>query len=236
MSALGSREIIRAERDSVRWLTLNRPAVANSINETLTGLLSEELASATAAPDVAAVVLTGAGDRAFCAGMDIKGAAPDIKGTAPNLLRICLTAVLDFPKPLIIALNGAAVGGGAMFPLIADQVISTENAFLRFPEVDIGIASFTSVALISFFYGEALARDLVQTGRSVSSVEARERGIISECVPAVRIQDAAQDAATRLSAKPSISFQAVKSWQNSRVKDALRVADAAKQSFKLGLS
>jgi enoyl-CoA hydratase/carnithine racemase len=208
---------------------LNRPTAANSINAALTYLLHQELAAAATSPGVAALVLTGAGKRAFCGGMDLRGAEPE-------LLRICLTAILEFPKPLIIALNGAAVGGGAMLPLIADRVIATEGAVLRFPEVDLGIASFTSVALISFFYGEALARDLVQSGRSVSSIEARERGLISECVPEVRIQAAAQDAAEKLGAKPPLPFQAVKAWQHSRVKDALKAADAAKERFKSGTS
>ena len=150
---------VTARRESdVLLLTINRPDAANAIDAAVGDGLAAHLRDAAADDAIAAVVLTGAGSRVFSAGADLKNPA----GLAPlalaeqrgAVLSGVLHAVLSFPKPLVAAVNGAAIGAGAMLALLADQVIAAETARFALPEIDHAMPTPIGLAILSDLAGQ----------------------------------------------------------------------------------
>jgi enoyl-CoA hydratase/carnithine racemase len=221
MSDASMAAVLRHDSAGVRWITLNRPRNANAIDTAIADGLSAELAAAATDNGVRAVVLTGAGVRVFCAGVDIRnGEAP---GQRRRNLRTCFWSILDFPKPLIAAINGIATGGGCMLALLADQrVVSDETAFIL-PEIDIGIPTYPALAILSLMVGHALAADLVLSGRRLSAAEAERTGL-GLAVRPVGLIEAAEAQAAMLGAKPAETYRLCKAWLSQRMRAAIEGA------------
>jgi enoyl-CoA hydratase/carnithine racemase len=198
---------------------LNRPRNANAIDTALANELAAELAAATTDDAVRSVVLTGAGARVFCAGVDIRnGEAPDARR---RNLRTCFWSILDFPKPLVAAINGIATGGGCMLALLADQrIVLADTAFIL-PEIDIGIPSYPALAILKLLVGHALAADLVLSGRRLPAVEAERVGL---GVATATVPETAQAHAEMLGAKPAETYRQCKAWLNQRMRSAIETA------------
>ena len=221
-------EIIMEQRGGVTLLTLNRPQTANAINTPLSKRFVSALSEAAAEKAVCALVVTGSGSRAFCSGVDIKNpAALPLNAIAKERsrnLRACVAAMLDFPKPLVVAVNGVASGGGCMLALLADRVVAVDQAAFAMPEIDLGAPTYMGLALLTGLAGEALASDLVQTGRRMSAAEAHARGLVAAVVRSPDLLSTAQQSALELGSKPAQAFQLNKAWINQRRRDALQAA------------
>ncbi|MEM7079200.1 MAG: enoyl-CoA hydratase-related protein [Pseudomonadota bacterium] len=179
----------------VATITLYRPEQLN----TWTAIMSRELGEAMQVCDqddtIRAVIVTGSG-RAFCAGADLSGGE---SGFTPSEGEKRPTPVSEtvwpyqIRKPVIAAINGAAVGVGLTYPMLADIRLAAENAKLGFAMVRRGIlpelASHITVAQVAGFSNAA---DLLLTGRIITGAEAKEMGIISECLPKEALMDRAQ--------------------------------------------
>jgi enoyl-CoA hydratase/carnithine racemase len=180
-------ELLIEDHGAVRVLTMNRPDKRNALNMTLSEALLKGLQDADAADGVRCVVLTGAG-RAFCAGADLsefKDLTPD--NTALIARRSELTHNLHriFPqlsKPVVSAINGAAMGGGAGVALAADVTLMAEGALLGYPEVKHGIVAAVVMANLVRNIGRKAGFELVAAGEPLDAARACALGLINRVV------------------------------------------------------
>jgi enoyl-CoA hydratase/carnithine racemase len=219
-------------RDATLWITLNRPDKANALAVGMMEGATKALSEAASDDRVKAIVITAAGERAFCAGVDVREQPADDDVVAHRkrrsaALAALIDAVVDTPKPVIAALNGIASGGGGMLALLADYRVSVDSAAIALPEINLGIATFIGAEIAMEIGGLALATDLVQTGRRMPADEAFARGLLNRVVPRVHLEAAAAEAAAELAGKDGKAYAANKAWLNRRVKQAL--AEARKE-------
>ena len=160
------------------------------------------------------VILTGAGDRAFCAGADLKERARMGDGdvaTFHRALREALAALEALPQPVVAALNGAALGGGLELALACDLRVAAEGIELGLPEVGLGIIpGGGGTARLPRLVGLGRAKELVLTGRRVGTAEALAMGLVTQVAPAAGLQQAGLVLADRLARNAPISLRQAK--------------------------
>lgn len=225
-------EVIYECDDGVAWITLNRPAKANAMTVAMSRETLALIRKADEDDGVKAIVLTATGEKIFSAGVDVREIAPDGDEAAQRERRSLASAavqdaIVDSRKPVVAALNGAAIGGGAMLALLADARVAVTSASLSLPEIDIGIATFSGANIVQAIGGRALAVDLILSGRRLPAQEAREKGLINAVVEASALRLAATTLAQQLGAKPAGTFGAIKDWLNRDVKAAMAEAREA---------
>lgn len=194
----------------VALITLNRPEKRNAISPEMVGELTAALNEAEA-DRVHAVILTGRGN-AFCAGMDLASlkelSAESPEHVAEDARKIAqmFRRIYGFSKPLIAAVNGAAIAGGCGIATLADFTLAVPEAKFGYTEVQIGFIP----ALVSVFVvrqlGEKRARDLLLTGRILGAEEARRMGLVNEIVPAEKLLERARELAATLAAMSPTSL------------------------------
>jgi len=193
-------ELLRERRGHVEILTINRPEARNAINGAVSRLLSAAFDELTEDDDVWVVILTGSGDKAFSAGMDLKafaaGEAGDIIGATGGFAGI---AQRDFPKPLIAAVNGSALAGGCEIMLSCDLVVAVESAKFGIPEVKRGLfAAGGGLIRLPKRLPQAVALELALTGDPIDAERALALGLVNRVVPAERLIDEAVALATTI--------------------------------------
>lgn len=188
--------VVRSERDgAVVRLTIDRPDARNALNpDVLTGLVAG-FEEARGDPEVRVVVLTGAGDRAFCAGADLTGG---LTGDATaleqheqrGLLRELFGAAEALDKPIVGRINGHALAGGLGVALACDLLVAADDAQFGTPEVRVGLWPYVISALLTEHLGPKRALELMMTGRRLSAEEARSWGLVNRVVPRAQLDDA----------------------------------------------
>jgi enoyl-CoA hydratase/carnithine racemase len=175
-------------RGAVAVITLDRPDRMNALSKEALVTLGECAREARRDPEVRAIVLTGAGEKAFCAGADLK----ERQGMTDDEVRAQLARYrkemgeLDAsPKPVIAAINGLALGGGLELALACDLRVAAPSAVLGFPETSLGIIPGAGgTQRLPRLVGEARAKELILLGRRLSAVEALEWGLVNRVSPA----------------------------------------------------
>jgi enoyl-CoA hydratase/carnithine racemase len=201
-------------RESVAEIQLSRPEALNAISSELARELIAVTTQVAADNNVHAVVLTAAGDRAFCVGADLKerNAMSDADFRAQRMLfRAAFGGVLNLPQPTVAAVHGFALGGGSELALSCDLVVADETAVMGLPEVTIGLVpggGGTQLALRRL--GPGRAADVVLTGRRISAVEAHDLGLIDRLVPAGSAKVAATEIAEAIAANSPVATRAAK--------------------------
>ncbi len=182
-------ELLYETRDHVAYVTLNRPERRNALNLALQTAIVQAFTDAAEDDEVWAIVITGAGERAFCAGGDLKEmdeiAREKRRFPVPmtGIYRNVFEAVLETPKPTIASLNGPAVAGGCELALACDMRIAAEHAAIGMPEVKIGMgANFASV-LLPRLVPRAVAFQMLYTGEAISAADALRYGLFNAVVP-----------------------------------------------------
>ena len=181
--------IVRERLGNTEVITLNRPEAANSLNPPLMNELGLALQEILDDVEVRAIVVTGAGDRVFCAGMDLS-ALGDWNEHGPEAgERPGAGALADFmggtyPKPLIAAVNGAAVGGGLELVMSCDLVVAADHARFGLPEVKRGLYAAGGGTLLATRIPQALALEMGLTGRLIDADLAERIGLVNHVVPA----------------------------------------------------
>jgi methylglutaconyl-CoA hydratase len=198
----------------IATITLNRPDKRNAIS---TEMIQELLAALSEAQESSArvTILTGSG-KAFCAGMDIDALrqiasqpAHEHLSDSKRMGELFYT-VYAFPKPLIAAVNGAAVAGGCGLATLADITLAVPEAKFGYTEARIGfLPAIVSVFLLRQI-GEKRARDLLLTGRLIDAAEARDIGLVNEIVPAEKLMARAVEQAETLIANSPVSLARTK--------------------------
>lgn len=236
-------EFIRLERDggTVR-LTLDRPRVLNAWHAPMRREIVAALKDCDADDAVRAVVITGAGDRAFCAGQDLNEATrfgPDEAEAWIEEWRTFFGAVRALSKPLVAAINGVAAGSAFQAALYADLRIGCPAARMGQPEINSGIASVTGPYIMREVLGHARTVELTLSGRLMDAEEALAAGALHRIVPAGDLLSVAHDIAADLGAKPSVAMAIDKAWLREMTEPGFQAAmDAAKRhhraSFEAG--
>lgn len=200
-------ELIRYEKEgTIALLTLNRPEKLNALNYATNDRLLELLDAIESDPSTRAIVLTGAGDRAFSAGADIHEFTQSVKAGVDIAVRdFCkrgqtMTARLEsFTKPIIAAVNGIAFGGGCEITEAVHLAVASEQAVFAKPEIKIGIPpTFGGTQRLPRLAGRKRALELLLSGDSFSAQRACEMGLVNKVVPHDQLMSAAIDLAERI--------------------------------------
>jgi len=187
--AIGGNGTVQAERhDHVMLVTLNRPDARNAVNNELATGVGEALDYADETADVWALIITGAGDKAFCAGADLKEAATGRLGQGDDRFArwgFAGYVAHSISKPTIAAVNGFALGGGTEIVLASDLAVAIETASFGLPEVKRGIFAGAGGAFrLARQIPDKIAMEHLLTGRSMTAARALELGLVNRVVPA----------------------------------------------------
>lgn len=209
-----SSEVLVARESNVMVLTLNRPQAMNAITASLALEIGEALEAGERDPEVRCIVLTGAGERAFCAGMDLKAAARGERPVPPGARETWgFAGIVSHPlsTPLIAAVNGFAVGGGTEIVLACDIAVAADTAKFGLPEVRRGILAAAGGAFrLPRAIGSKAAMELLLTGDTIDAARACELGLVNRVVPASALLDEALAIARRIAANAPLAVQATK--------------------------
>src|SRR5271170_1191860 len=209
-------ETILVEKDgAVAVLTLNRPAVLNAFNGKLLGELFTALADLERADDVRAIVVTGAGEKAFAAGSDIGelNALPNaISGADQARKGQYITRTIErLRKPVIMAINGFALGGGCELAMAGDIRIASENAKFGQPEVNLGlIPGYGGTQRTTRLVGKGMAMYLCLSGEMIDAKEALRIGLVQKVVPAAELLTEAKRIGNLIGSKAPLAITACK--------------------------
>lgn len=196
-------------RDSTAWITLNRPEARNSLNKAVRDGVRAAFERFNDDVNAAVAVLTGAGDKAFCAGGDLKEMADSALKIPPADFVIHLNRTLAVDKPVIAAVNGVAYAGGFLLAQQVDLVIAAEHAKFAITEAKVGRGS-PWAAPLPWLIPPRVAMELMTTGEPISARRAYEIGLVNKVVPAGDLQVEAQEFANRIASNAPLSVRAAK--------------------------
>src|SRR5215475_5262252 len=192
-------------------VVLDRPK-ANAINAPTSRIMGEAFAKFRDDPELRVAIITGAGDKFFCAGWDLKaaaaGEAPDVDNGVGGFGGI--QELPNLNKPIIAAVNGMAVGGGFEWALSADMILAVEHARFALPEIKAGTLADAATLRLPRRIPYHVAMDLLLTGRWMEVAEAHQRGLVNEVLPAGRLMERARELASLLADGPPLVFAAIK--------------------------
>lgn len=200
-------------RGNVLIITINRPEARNAVNASVSVGVGDALAGAQADPEIRAVVLTGSGDKSFCAGADLKAISRGENLFHPEHPEWGFAGYVRhfIDKPTIAAVNGTALGGGTELALASDLVIARESATFGLPEVKRGlIAGAGGVFRIVEQLPRKVALELLFTGEPMTAADALRWGLINHVVPDGTEVDAAVALAQRITDNAPLAVQASK--------------------------
>lgn len=197
------------------WITLQRPEKLNALDEQTLEELSAALRELEEDRDIAAIAITGAGERAFCAGADVEALAslPADRVLESNLLgHEVFESIERLRKPVIAAINGYALGGGLELALSCDIRLAVQGARMGLPEVRLGvIPGWGGTWRLREAVGSGRAREMILTGRLLDAGEALDAGLLSRAVPDERLRGEVRDLAAELSKNSAEALTAAKS-------------------------
>ncbi|HXM56278.1 MAG TPA: enoyl-CoA hydratase/isomerase family protein [Candidatus Dormibacteraeota bacterium] len=201
-------------RGGVALVTLNRPHVLNAMNTAMGVRMGEVMDEIAEDASVRVVVLTGAGERAFCAGGDLKerqGMTPEQWTRQHRIFERSHYKIRNLRKPIFAAVNGVAVGGGCEMAMSTDFIVAAEHARFGQPEVTRGIMPGAGgTQLLPRFLPRGLAFQLLMTGEMISAAEAHRWGLVNRVLAAGELLDEAMGLAERIAANSPGAVQQAK--------------------------
>ena len=191
--------VSRAER--VGTITLNRPEALNALNSTVMREVTTAAADFDADPGIGAIIITGAGGKAFAAGADIKEMAGlSFSEVFESDFFAAWGRLAAVRTPLIAAVAGYALGGGCELAMMCDVLIAADNAKFGQPEIKLGVLpGMGGSQRLTRAIGKAKAMDMILTGRNIDAAEAERSGLVSRVVPADKLMEEANAMATTIS-------------------------------------
>ena len=202
------------EKAEIATLTVNRPAALNALNREVLEDLARVIRDIRHDPSIRVLIVTGAGDRAFVAGADIAAMAQMSAADGLEFSRLghrVLGTIEDLPIPVIAAVNGFALGGGAELALACDLIVASEKARFGQPEINLGvIPGFGGTQRLPHRIGHAKARELVMTGEMIDAKTALELGLVNQVVPHDKLMEAARALAQKLASKSGFALRQAK--------------------------
>ena len=199
---MNDKNLLIKKSEGIGWITINRPEKLNAMNVETIEELKAAFREFGGDPEVRAVILTGAGEKAFVAGADISEFVhlDAEKGREYARRGQDLTKTIEnFPKPVIAAINGYALGGGTEFALACHVRIASENAKLGQPEVKLGIIPGSGgTQRLARLVGKGKAMEMILSGGTIGAAEAREIGLVNRVVPPAELLAAADGLANEM--------------------------------------
>lgn len=208
-----SDTVLIDREDGIAVLTLNRPQALNAITLELAQTLVARLEECGADDEIRAVVLTGAGERAFCAGVDLReGSTMGVARIEDWFGAVCrmYVSILGVDKPVIAALNGVAAGGGFQMALVSDMRVGHPGIRMGQPEINAGIPSVMGAYWMSLHLGWAKNQELSYTGRLMDHDECDRLGLLTATVEASEVRSRAFELAHELAGKAPVAFARTK--------------------------
>ena len=193
--------VIFAKKDYIAYITLNRPEVDNIVNQQLAQEMEDICCGINQDDDIYVVVITGAGDKAFCSGSEVR-------------MNVA-TAVAGIDRPVIAAINGDALGEGLELALSCDIRLASDKARFGLPQVASGIIPMNGgTQRLPRLVGKGKALELVLTAETISAEEAIEIGLVSKVVPQKNLASEAETLAQNIASKAPISLRYIKEAVN----------------------
>ncbi len=224
--------VLSARRGAAHWITINREERRNALNTEVVDGIREAALAAAADPAVRAIVLTGAGEKAFCAGADLQA------GTGVFTLGLdepmtdfgrLARAVRELGVPLIARVNGACVAGGFGMLGICDLAIAADHARFGLPEVKVGVFPMQVLVLLRHLVGARHLNELCLTGELIDAARAREIGLVNRVVPAAELDAAVEAMVARIAAGSPVAVKrgryAIAAMESMAFAEALAFAE-----------
>ena len=202
--------------NKVCLLTLNRPESRNALSADLTLALSQAILDADYNPDIFLVAITGAGDKAFCSGADLKDARQRAeaglvnRGPLHSPQRSLFEVMIDSKKPLLAIVNGPALAGGFELALACDLRVAADSVFFAVPEAKRGRGAHFASVVLPQIVPPAIAMEWLYTGRRIPVEEAARYGLLNRVVPADKLMGAAMELAADVVSSAPLSVQRMK--------------------------
>ncbi len=223
--------LLEQREPGIYLLTINRPQALNALSPRVIAELTSALASLQADAGVRALLVTGAGDKAFVAGADIAAmsAMSPLEGRAFSLAALGLMRGLEAaPFPAIALVNGYALGGGCELALACDWIVAAENAQFGQPEVSLGICpGFGGTQRLPRLVGRAMALEMCVAGRAIKAPEALRIGLVNHVVPAAGLMEKGLELARAIAARGPVAVgltkHLIQHGQDLDLENALRL-------------
>ena len=216
------QEILFDEFNGIARITLNRPRYRNAFTPLTVAEMSDALRYCREAQHIGVVVLTGAGDKAFCSGgdMNVKGRGGYVGGDGVPRLNVLdvQKQIRSLPKPVIAMVNGFAIGGGHVLHLVCDLTIASENAI--FGQTGPKVGSFDAgfgASYLARIVGQKKAREIWFLCRQYSAAEALEMGMVNKVVPFDRLEDEVVDWAMTMRERSPLALRMIKAGLNAEL-------------------
>jgi enoyl-CoA hydratase len=204
--------LLYEKKDRIGYVTLNRPRILNAQSPEMFDELAQVFGDIKRDAEVGVVILTGSGDRAFCAGADInflKQLAQTTPMAAKNFVaknRLAFGAIAHLGKPVIAALNGFALGGGCELAMACHIRIASDNARFGQPEINLGLfPGAGGTQRLPRLVGKGIALEMMLTGEPISAQEAYRVGLVNRVVPAAELMETAEKLAQQILSKAPLA-------------------------------
>ena len=217
------KNIVVEAKNGRAWITVNRPQVRNALNAETVEEFHAALRTLGKRWDVGVVLLTGAGDKAFVAGADIRELRE--RGQREGLEAInqeLFNAIENLPQPVIAVVNGYALGGGCELALACDLRIASETAKFGFPETALGIIPAAGgTQRLPRLIGWSKAKELILAGETFDAQEAARLGLVSQVVPPAKLREAAEEWAEKILSRGPVATRLAKLALNTAARTGL---------------
>lgn len=218
---MGTGELLQEIRGNVGTLTINRPEKANSLSVDLLLEIHQTLTEWAQRDDIRAVVITGAGDKAFSSGFDVRSIPTNVTPEMAELLKtkhpldLAFSSVKAYPYPVIAMLNGYALGGGYNLAICCDIRVAADDVRIGMPPAKLGLVySMTGIKQFAEVLGLAKTREIFFTGRTYGPAEVREMGLVDHMYPRPELADRTYSLAEEIAANAPLSLKGSKRIMN----------------------
>jgi len=210
--------VLYEKKDGVAIITMNYQERLNALSNQIRTDLAAAYEEALNDKEVGALILTGAG-RAFCAGADISGFTFDTPSVRKFMRDVMpfLAMLEKYPKPVIAAVNGLALGGGLEIAISCDIIIASDKAKFGVPEAAIGLVPAFAILRLHQIIGRSKSKELAMTCDQISAEEALRIGLISKVVPHENLLDASMEMAKKIQSKAPLAIDLIKSSVNRQL-------------------
>jgi len=213
--------IVVQVKEGIATITFNRPEVLNALNSDLLKEFSHALDEITADEDVRGLILTGAGEKSFIAGADIREFPIFNALKAKSFSEMghsLMNKLQELPIPVIAAVNGFALGGGCEIAMACDFIYASENAMFGLPEITLGIIpGFGGTQRLSRLIGMSMAKEMIFTGKMISADVAKGIGMVNKVCPLEKLMDEVITTTKTIASKGKVSVRAAKQAINNGV-------------------
>ncbi len=211
--------IVVQVKEGIATITFNRPEILNALNAEALKEFSNALDEINANEDIRVLILTGAGEKSFIAGADIKQFLTfnTLKAKSfSEMGRSLMNKLQELPIPVIAAVNGFALGGGCEVAMACDFIYTSENAMFGLPEITLGIIpGFGGTQRLPRLVGESMAKELIFTGKMVPAEEAKNMGLVNKVCSQEQLMDEVIKTAKTIASKGKVSLRAAKQAINN---------------------